>query len=85
MCDTTGDEGKMYVKKKSYLVPTASLVTQTVKNLPAMWETQVQSLSQEDSLEKGVASHSSILAWRIPWTEKPGELRSTGLQRLGHD
>ena len=63
----------------------ASLVAQTVKNLPAMWETQVQSLSQEDSLEKGVASHSSILAWRIPWTEKPGELRSTGLQRLGHD
>ena len=60
-------------------------MTQTVKNLPAMWETQVQSLSQEDSLEKGVASHSSILAWRIPWTEKPGELRSTGLQRLGHD
>ena len=60
-------------------------MTQTVKNVPAMWETQVQSLSQEDSLEKGVASHSSILAWRIPWTEKPGELRSTGLQRLGHD
>ena len=45
-------------------------MTQTVKNLPAMWETQVQSLSQEDSLEKGVASHSSILAWRIPWTEE---------------
>ena len=46
-------------------------MTQTVKNLPAMQETQVQSLGQEDSLEKGVASHSSILAWRIPWTEKP--------------
>ena len=60
-------------------------MTQTVKNLPAMQETQVQSLGQEDSLEKGVASHSSILAWRIPWTEKPGKLRSTGLQRLGHD
>ena len=60
-------------------------MTQTVKNLPAMQETQLQSLGQEDSLEKGVASHSSILAWRIPWTEKPGKLRSTGLQRLGHD
>ena len=59
-------------------------MTQTVKNLPAMWETQVQSLSQEDSLEKGVASHSSILAWRIPWTEKPGELYSPpGSQRVG--
>ena len=54
-------------------------MTQTVKNLPATWETQVQSLSQEDSLEKGVASHSSILAWRIPRPEEPG-----GLQPMGH-
>ena len=45
----------------------AELVTQTIKNLPAMWETQVRSLGQEDSLEKGMATHSSILAWRIPW------------------
>ena len=50
----------------------ASLMAQTIKNLPAMWETQVQSLGQEDPLEEGVATHSSILAWRIPWTEEPG-------------
>ena len=56
-----------------------------VKNLPAMWETQVLSLGQEDSLEKGMATHSSILAWRIPWTEEPGELQPMGLQRVGHD
>ena len=51
-------------------------VAQTVKNLPAMWETWVQSLGQEDSLEKGMATHSSVLAWRIPWTEEPGRLQS---------
>ena len=62
-----------------------SLVAQTVKNLPAMWETQVLSLGQEDSLEKGMATHSSILAWRIPWTEGPGELQPLGLQRVRHD
>ena len=62
----------------------ASLVTQTVKNLPAMQETQVQSLGREDTLEKGMATHSSILAWRIPWTEEPGGLQSTGSQRVGH-
>ena len=56
-----------------------------VKNLPAMGETQVQSLGQEDSLEKGMATHSSILTWRIPWTEEPGGLQSTGSQRVGHD
>ena len=50
------------------------LVAQMVKNLPAMWETQVQSLGQEDPLEKGIATHCSILAWRIPWTEEPGWL-----------
>ena len=49
-------------------------MAQMVKNLPTVWETQVQSLGQEDPLEKGVATHSSILAWRIPWTEEPGEL-----------
>ena len=51
-----------------------------VKNLPAMRETQVQSLGQEDPLEKGMATHSSILAWRIPWTEEPGRLHSVGLK-----
>ena len=59
-----------------------SLVTQMVKNLPAMWETWVRSLGREDPLEKEMATHSSILAWRIPWTE---ELQSTGLQRVRHD
>ena len=51
-------------------------MTQMVKNLPAMWESRVQSLGWEDLLEKGMATHSSILAWRIPWTEEPGELHS---------
>ena len=56
-----------------------------VKNPPAMWETQVQSLGKEDPLEKGMATHSSILAWRIPWTEEPGGLQSMGSRRAGHD
>ena len=63
----------------------ASLVTQMLKNLSAMWETQVQSLGQEDPLEKGMATHSSILAWRIPWTEEPGGLQSKGSQRVERD
>ena len=60
----------------------ASLVVQMVKNLPAMQETWVQSLGLEDPLEKEMATHPSILAWRIPWTEKPGRLQSMGLQEL---
>ena len=56
-----------------------------VKILPEMQETQVQSLGQEDPLEKGMATHSSILAWRIPWTDEPGGLQSMGSQRVGHD
>ena len=56
-----------------------------VKNLPAMQDTQVQSLGREDPLEKGLAAHSRILAWRIPWTEEPGGLQSMGLQRVRHD
>ena len=63
----------------------ASLVAQSIKNLPAMQETQVQPLGWEDPLEKGMATHSSILAWRIPWTEEPGKLQSMGLQRGIHD
>ena len=55
-----------------------------VKNLPAMQETQVQSLGQEDLLEEGTATHSSVLEWRIPWTEEPGGLQSVGLQRVGY-
>ena len=58
----------------------ASLVTQMVKNLPAMQEVRVQSLGQDDPLEKEMATHSSILAWRIPWTEEPGGLQSMGSQ-----
>ena len=60
-------------------------MAQTVKNLPAGQETQVQSLGWEDPLEEGMAIHSSFLAWRIPWTEEPGGLQSMGLQRVGHD
>ena len=56
-----------------------------VKNLPAKQKTQVQSLGWEDALEKGMATHSSILAWRIPWTEESGGLQSMGSQRVGHD
>ena len=58
----------------------ASLVAQMVKNLPAMQDTRIQSLGQEDPLEKGMAAHSSVLAWRIPWTQEPGGLQSMGLQ-----
>ena len=64
--------GKYYIKLRT------SLVSQTIKKLPAMWKTQVQSLGQEDPQEKRMATHSSILAWRIPWTEEPGRLQSIG-------
>ena len=62
-------------------------MAQTGKNLPVMQEieTRVQSLGQEDALEKGMATHYSILAWKIPWTEEPGKLQSMGSQRVGHD
>ena len=63
----------------------ASLVAQMVKCLPAMQEIRVQSLGREDSLEKEMATHSSPLAWKIPWTEEPGRLQSMGSQRVGHD
>ena len=58
------------------------MVAQMTKNMPAMQETQVQSLSWEDLLEKGMATHSTILAWRVPWTEEPGRLHFMGLQRV---
>ena len=63
----------------------ASLVAQRLKCLPGMWETWVQSLGWEDPLEKEMATHSSTLAWRIPWREEPGRLQSLGSQRVGHD
>ena len=61
-----------------------SLVAQMVKYMPTMQETWVQSLGWEDLLEKEIATHSRILAWKIPWTEEPGRLQSTGSQRVGH-
>ena len=63
----------------------ASLVAHMVKNLPAMQETRVRSVGREGALEKGMATHSIILAWRIPWTEEPGRLQSIGSQRIRHD
>ena len=63
----------------------APLVAQRLKHLPAMRETRVRSLGREDPLEKEMATHSSILAWRIPWREEPGRLQSMGSQRVGHD
>ena len=63
----------------------ASLIAQLVKNLPAMQETWVRSLGWEDPLMKGMATHSCILAWRIPWLEEPDRLQSMGLQRVRHD
>ena len=62
-----------------------SLIAQTVKRLPTVWETRVRSLHQEDPLEKEMATHSSMLAWKILWTEEPGRLQSMGSQRVEHD
>ena len=72
------------MKVASYILG-ASLVAQMVKNLPALWEIWVSFLGQKDPLKKGMATDSSILAWRIPWTEDPGGLKSLGLQRIGHN
>ena len=75
-----------YTNSKGTLSPTrASLVSQEVKNPPAMWETQVPSLGREDPLEKEMATHSSSLAWKIPWTEEPGGLQCLGSHRVEHD
>ena len=73
---------KVYFLLKNFR---ASLVAQLVKNLPAMQKTLVQSLGQEDPLDKGMATHSSILAWKIPWMEEPGRLQTMGSLRVGHD
>ena len=75
----------IYIHIYIYIYIWASLIAQSVKNLSAMQETQVRSLGGEDPLDKGMATHSSILAWRIPWTEEPGGLRSIGLQKVVHD
>ena len=68
-----------------YCISWVSLVAQTVKNPPAMQETWVQSLGQEDSPEEEMAAHYNVLAWRIPWTDEPGGLQSMGSQKVGHD
>ena len=73
------------VAPASRLIQVASLVAQMVKCLPTVLETQVQSLDWEDLLEKETASHSSTLAWKIPWVEEPGRLQSMGSRRVGHD
>ena len=77
----------LYLMSKLLMYSTiemASLVAQRLKRLPPMWETQVRSLGRKDPLEKEMAIDSSILAWRIPWTEKPSRLQSMGSQRVGH-
>ena len=76
---------KMLEKQDKNRPSLTSLVTQRLKHLPTMRETQVQSLGQEDPLEKEMAIHSSTLAWKIPWMEDSGRLESMGLQRVGHD
>ena len=68
-----------------YTMIWASLVAQTEKNLPALQETQVQSMDQEDPLEKEMATHSSIIVWKISWAEEPSRLQPMGLQTLRHD
>ena len=77
-----------WMKQKNYntfFITGVSLVVQMVKKLPIMQETWVRFLGWEDNLEKGMAMHSNILAWRIPWIEEPGRLQSMGLQRVGRD
>ena len=70
---------------RSFVLVSRDLVAQTVKRLPTMWETRVRSLGQEDPLEKEMATYSSTLAWKIPWTEEPGKLQSIGSQRVRHN
>ena len=75
----------LYQKRMHYYLIRTSLVAQMVKRLPTMQETWVQSLGWEDLLEKDMATHSSTLAWKIPWAEESGRLQSMGSQRVGHD
>ena len=74
-----------YIFKLCFALENISLVAQTVKRLPTMQETRVQSVGWEDLLEKEMATHSSILAWKIPWMEDPGRLQSMRLQRVRYD
>ena len=75
----------LYLDKGKRFFKTPALVAQRLKHLPPIWETRVQSLGREDTLEKEMVTHSSILAWRILWMEEPGRLQSMGLERVGHD
>ena len=75
----------VHILEESYAAQEASLVAQTLKHLPTMRETRVRSLGWEDPLEKEMATQSSTLAWKIPWTEEPCRLQSMGWQRVGHD
>ena len=76
---------KLERKLNPFILQRTSLVAQTVKRLPTMQDTRVRSLGQEDPLEKAMATHSSTLAWKIPWTEEHGTLQSMGSQKVGHD
>ena len=78
-------DGRKFQKGVGICIYRTSLVAQMVKHLLIMWETWVQSLGQEDPLEKEMTTHSSILAWKIPWTEEPGGLPSLRSHRVGHD
>ena len=73
------------IRGTSYALYRASPVAQTITNPPAMQKTCVRSLGQEDPLQKGMVTHTSVLAWRIPWTEEPGGLQSTGSQKVRHN
>ena len=79
------EDGREFQKGGDICIPMTSLVAQMVKHLPTMRETRVQSLGREYLLEKEMATHSSILAWKIPWTEEPGRLQFMGSQRVRHD
>ena len=85
MTSRSAAASSQYSENSRCLWQLASLVAQTEKNLPTMQETQVLSLDQEDPLKKGMTTHSRILAWEIPWTEKPGGLQSIRTQRVRHD
>ena len=78
-------QGRMMEDRYSFNYEKASLVAQMIKHLPAIWETRIRSLGWEDPLEKEMATHSSTLARKIPWTEEPGMLQSIGSQRVGHN
>ena len=79
------DQPRQHIKKQRHRITQTSLVAQTVKCVPTMRKTWVQSLVREDLLEKEMATHSSVLAWKIPWTVEPGRLQSMGSQRVRYD